>query len=180
MRSKGKRNLKSNKQFSAVFVPILLGLAVISGCDPISSEDKAFFEDHERERGQREASLRAASSAVREEDVISNVQRFKSPDGIGTMQDWLDRQIIELNGQILFPKWIARRRGSNIQEVTFNFILVDSRNLMRRIRYVWDVDVLDMTVGSPTLLELGEIDSPDQTLANQLERRVLEFEKQLQ
>lgn len=172
--------MKSNKPFIAVFAPIMLGVAVVSGCDPISSEDKAFFEDQERERGQRVASLRAASASVKEEDVIYNVQNFKSPDGNGTMQDWLDQQILELKGQILFPKWLVRRRGSNIQEVTFNFILVDSRNLMRRISFVWDVDVLDMTVSNPSMLELGEIDSPDQTLANQHERRVQEFEKQLQ
>jgi len=172
--------LKPNKQFYAVYAAVTLTVTTLIGCDPITPEDKAFFENQERERSQREASLRAASAAVKEEDVILNVQKFKSPDGTGTMQDWLDQQLISLKGQILFPKWSVRRRGSNIQEVTFNFILVDSQNLMRRLSYVWDVDVLDMTVGKPSLLELGEIDSPDQTIANQHVRRVQEFEKQLQ
>lgn len=172
--------MKSNNPFFRVIALIGLALGLSAGCEPISPEDKAFFDEQERERSRREASLRAASAAVADEDVIQNVKQVNNPDGEGTMEEWINQQLIAMKGQILFPKWSTRRRGSNIQEVSFNFIHVNDNNQMRRFSYVWDVDVLDMTVGTPNLLELGEIDSPDQTLANQHLRRVAEFEKQLQ
>lgn len=168
------------RAFGALWAAGLLICVFVSACDPISPEDKAFFEAQERERSQREASFRAASSAVKESDIIANVQQYKSPDDKGTMQQWLDRQIADLNGQVMFPKWTTKRRGSNIQEVMFNFILVDSQNRMRRLEYRWDVDVLDMTVGKPQFAELEQIDSPDQTIVNQQLRRVREHEKSLE
>jgi hypothetical protein len=153
---------------------------LLGGCDPISPADKQFFEERDQERAQREAQLRAVNDSVTSDDVIKRVRSSPARDGNGTSEEWLNRQLQEMKGQILFPRWTATRRGSNKQEVSFEFVFNDSQNQMRRLSYTWDVDVLDMTVGIPRFAQLEEIASAQQNLALQHERRLREHEQQLE
>lgn len=162
---------------------LLAGIAftcLLEGCDNVSPADKQFFEERNRERAQREARLRAVNEAVTSDDVIRRVKTSPAPDGTGTTENWLDVQIQAMKGQAMFPRWNATRRGSNKQEVIFDFVFLDSQNQMRRLSYTWDVDVLDMTISTPRLTQLEEIASPEQNLAHQHERRVREHERQLE
>ena len=155
-------------------------LVSLAGCEPITPEDKAFFDEQERLRNQRVEAMRAANAGVSTDDVIKRVRHYPAHEGGGTMEEWLDDQLVIAGGQVMFPRWSAVRRGSNIQEVSFDYVRLDSFNQMKRYRYAWDVDVLDMTVGEPKHIELEEIESPDQTLINQHIRRVHQHEKELE
>jgi len=163
-----------------------LGLGVLlfsglgAGCDPISPEDRAFFAERERERANREAVMRGAAQGLRADDLIAQVRQSPAPDGEGTVDDWLEREFVRLRGQVMFPRWTAARRGSNKQEIAFDFVLIDARNNMRRLEYVWDLDVLEMTVGPPRFSQLEEMASPERALAQQQLRRIREHERQLE
>ena len=160
-----------------MLLPTLIVLAV--GCERISQEDLTFFEERDRERSRRETLLRAVSASVNAEDVVLRVRQSAAPGGEGTIDDWLEVQVNQFRGQIMFPRWTTSRRGSNKQEVMYEFVLIDVQNQMRKLHYVWDVDVLDMTVGPPRLAQLEEIDSPERTIAQRNLRRVREHERQL-
>jgi hypothetical protein len=156
------------------------GLAGVVGCDRIRVEDRGFFEELELERSQREVTLRRANENVTTGDVIERVKQTVVDDKGGTTEQWLMAEIAKMGGQMLFPRWEAIRRGSNKQEVTFSFVLINDRNQMQRMAYSWQVDVLDMTVESPILTKLAEVASLDQTRNQQALRRVRDHEKQLE
>lgn len=157
-----------------------IGVAGLTGCDRIRVEDRGFFEDLEHERSQREAVLRRANDNVTTGDVIERVKQHEVDEKGGTTEQWLMAEIAKMGGQMLFPRWEAIRRGSNKQEVTFSFVLINDRNQMQRMAYSWQVDVLDMTVESPILTKLAEVASLDQTRNQQALRRVRDHEKQLE
>jgi len=157
-----------------------VALALAGGCSPIDPADQAFFDEWEIQRREQAALMRTASTAVSEAEVIEQVQAQPAPEGEGTVADWIARQTVPGKTQLLFPRWSTARRGSNKQEVTFTFVLADARNNLKRMSYVWDVDVLDMTVGAHRAEELGVVHSPDQTLVQQSHRRIREHEKQLE
>jgi len=156
------------------------GLALASGCDRITMEDRAFFDELERNRSQRESALRRANDKVTTDDVIERVKQHQVGEDGETTDAWLRREIARMGGQMLFPRWEAIRRGSNKQEVTFSFVLINDRNQMQRMAYSWQVDVLDMTVEPPILTKLAEVASLDQTRNQQAQRRVRDHEKQLE
>jgi hypothetical protein len=152
----------------------------MAGCDQMSPSDRQFFEERNRERSERIARLRAVNENVTTETVINRVKSNPADDGDGTTEEWLTRQIQNMKGQIMFPRWTATRRGSNKQEVVFDFVFIDAQNRMRRIAYKWDVDVLDMTVSEARITQLEEIQSPEQSLDQQQRRRVREHERLLE
>ncbi|HMP88850.1 MAG TPA: hypothetical protein PJ991_01550 [Kiritimatiellia bacterium] len=156
-----------------------LALLLAAGCERISPDDRAYFEERERERNRRETLLRAVTSAIGTDEVIRRVRQSPGPEGVGDIDQWLESQISSLRGQIMFPRWSTTQRGSNKQEVHYQFVLIDEQNRMRKLYYAWDVDVLDMTVGPPRLAQLEEMDSPDRTIAQRNLRRVREHERHL-
>jgi len=142
--------------------------------------EREFFRKLDAERGEREARMRGARSSFSAQQLIDQVRNHPAPEGEGTMQDWLQRQLSAYTGQIMFPKWTSMRRGSNKQDVIFSFIFIDEQNNTRKLQYEWDVDILDMTVGPPVLSQQDQQFSPDRARADQHERRVREHEKALE
>jgi hypothetical protein len=156
------------------------GALIAVGCDPITPADRAFFEERDRTRSQREVLLRKANASVASDDVIQQVRQSPAPAGAGTVENWLPREFQRLRGQVMFPRWSAVQRGSNKQEVMFQFILIDEQNQMKRLAYIWDVDVLNMEIGAPRLQQLEEVASRDRFVVQQAERRIREHEKELE
>lgn len=157
-------------------------LLVIVGtiaCDRIRPEDRAYFEQLEKERAERESVLRRASETVDDSEVIDRVKQHRTESGEST-EGWLQQQIAAMKGQMMFPRWETSRRGSNKQEVRFSFVFIDTQNRMQRLAYTWQVDVLDMSVGSPQLSKLSEVTSMDATRNQQVQRRIREHERQLE
>ncbi len=157
---------------------MLAGLLV--ACDPRTPEDRAFFAEREKQRANRETLLRGANERVDAAKLLDMVQQSAAPDGQGTTLEWLNRQLDGMGGQIMFPRWISTRPGSNRQEIEFNFIFIDPRNNMKRMAYRWDVDVLQMDIRIPQLIELEDIASKDDNLVQQRERRIRAYEAELE
>jgi len=145
-------------------------------CERINPEDEAFFAEREKQRAQKEALMRRVNDAVTVDDVIERVRQHPVDDTGQTTQQWLDKQIGSMKGQMMFPRWTTIRRGSNKQEVTFTFVLNDTRNQIQKFAYTWQVDILEMTVGPAQFSKLEEITSLDQSRSLQAMRRVREHE----
>lgn len=154
----------------------LASLLIPVACERIKPEEKAFFAEREKQRSQKEALMRRVNDAVTVDDVIERVRQHPVDETGQTTQQWLDRQISDMKGQLMFPRWTTTRRGSNKQEVTFTFVLNDARNQIQKFAYTWQVDVLEMTVGPAQFSKLEEITSIDQSRSLQALRRVREHE----
>ncbi len=143
------------KAKSIIFLAVASGLlAVVTGCDPVRPEDRAYLAALEEERAAHEGRMRTVVAEWQTEDLIRHVQQHPAPEGDGDMQDWLLREAIRLGGQPLFPRWLAVRRGSNIQEMRYQFMLMDRDANMRRYAFSWELDVLDMRMGEAVLTRL--------------------------
>ncbi len=124
--------------------------------------------------------MRRVNNTVTTDEVIERVRQSPVDETGETTQQWLDKQISGMKGQLMFPRWTTIRRGSNKQEVTFSFVLNDTRNQMQKLAYTWEVDVLEMTVGPAQFSKLEEIVTVDQSRAEQALRRVREHERLLE
>jgi hypothetical protein len=158
----------------------LSALVFSFGCERIAPEDQAFFEQQAKARAEKESMMRRVNDAVTTDDVIDRVREHPVDDTGQTTQEWLNQQIADMKGQMMFPRWTTIRRGSNKQEVTFTFVLNDIRNQMHKLAYTWQVDVLEMTVGPAQFSKLEEITSIDQSRAQQALRRAREHERLLE
>lgn len=130
------------------------------GCNPVRPEDKAWFAERERQRAQRETRMRDVHQQIQPDELIKLVRQAPEPEGAGTNEDWLNRKIAEMGGQIMFPRWEVRRRASNKQEVSFQFLLIDDQNVMRRYVCAWEVDALAMSIAEPRMIALDEATPP--------------------
>lgn len=83
----------------------MLVVCVFAGCDRIKPEDKVFFEQREKERVQRESLMRRVNDAVTVDDVIERVRQHPVNESGETHQQWLDKQISGMPGQVMFPRW---------------------------------------------------------------------------
>jgi hypothetical protein len=162
----------------------LLVLATVllagSACEPMAPPERAYFNRREEARIERERLMRGANDVVRAADLFELVRDSAAPDEPGNTSEWLERQMQAMGGQVMFPRWTATRRGSNKQDVRFDFVHIDDANNTRRIAYIWPVDVLTMTVGEVRLDEVEQSASPDQSMLEQELRRIREHEQALQ
>lgn len=145
----------------------------------MTPQDRAFFQKREQIRADRERVMRQANDVARPGDLFQIVRDSPAPDDQGNTADWLDRQLQAMGGQVMFPRWTTTRRGSNKQDVRFDFVHIDAANNTRRIAYVWPVDVLTMTVGALRLDEIEQSASLDQSIIDQQQRRIREHEQAL-
>lgn len=154
-------------------------LCAVTGCDPMTPQDRAFFDRRERSRSERESIMRQASDGARPEDLFQLVKDSAAPDEQGLTADWLGRQLEALGGQVMFPRWTTTRRGSNKQDIQFDFVHIDESNNTRRMAYTWPVDVLTMRIGDMRLDVIEQSASLDQSMMEQQNRRIREHEQTL-
>ena len=93
--------------------------------------------------------------------VIAMVRSSAAADGSGTTSQWLDRQLDRLPGEIMFPSWVAERRGASKFEVQFKYTLIDNANRIVKRGYAWTVDAPLNMVGPPREIEPEYAPTPD-------------------
>lgn len=175
--SAGQRKIRTR---GAVVITAALLVVISAACDPVAPPEREYFSKRDEERRQREMVMRDANKNVSSEQLFNLVRDHAAPDKNGTMAKWLDRQLELLGGQIMFPKWTATRRGSNKQEIGFQFVHIDNENQMTRRSFTWQVDVLAMTVESPQLAGDASHAAPERAMVQSQERRLRTHEKELE
>ncbi|MGA1194460.1 MAG: hypothetical protein ACO3ZG_08820 [Kiritimatiellia bacterium] len=168
----------ANKTFKMLlmFLPVM---GTITGCDPMTSQDRAYFNRREEIRADRERMMRQASDEVRPEDLFELVRSSAGPQGEATVAEWLEQHTQAMGGQVMFPRWSTTRPGSNKQDVRFGFVHIDEANNTRNVAYVWPVDVLTMTVGEMRMDAVEQSNAPGQSIIEQEQRRIREHEQAL-
>ena len=63
------------------------------------------------------------------------------------MEDWIARELAMADGQVMFPKWDAKRRGSSKYEVRFTYTLLRDNYVIQKKGFVWNVDLSLRLVG---------------------------------
>lgn len=140
--------------FCAAAVLLLAG----AGCDRPSDVELDYLQAQEQERQQRELLKNTTQGRSEENTAIAFVKEWPAADGDGTMADWVGRQTAG-QGDILFPAWQARRRGTGKYEVRFTCTTVATDGGSSKKGYGWTADLLIKTVTPPREIpdeELGQ------------------------
>lgn len=91
-----------------------------------------------------------------EEDAVAMVRTKAAEDTGMITEEWVRAQLDEVDGQILFPLWDARRRGANKYEVRFTYtVLYDDYRIEKR-GFAWHVNPVLRLVGPPRVMEPEE------------------------
>jgi len=142
---------------------------LLGGCGAgTTEEERAYIEAMEAERQIRE-SIRVTLDGDKEEDAaIKMVREQESPDGVGNTGAWVQRLTDGSKGDVLFPRWQARRKGVGRHEVWFSYTVLDVDGTVEKRGLAWVVDLSLKLVDGPrdlTAKELGADSSSLQRLS---------------
>lgn len=130
---------------------------MLAACAPQTAAERAYFEQKQAERDAR-AALRTTltETSLKDGDIVNLVVSNAAPDSNGITDDWLKRQIGQIEGQILFPRWKVMRQGANKYDVQYSFSVIDGQNRLYKRGYQWNVDVMVKLVSLPRELKLSD------------------------
>lgn len=161
-------------------VPALL-LVCLAACSPPSDRERQYMRQREEERAQRESLKVAIVESAKDTDVIRLVKGSPSPDANLTTETWVDQQMAQIRGQVIFPRWEVSRRGSSKYEARYTYTLLDAENSMTRRGWRWEADVVLKVVGAPRELEPEESAPRIRTTeGQQKQRRIREEERMIE
>lgn len=109
------------------------------------------------ERAPSRVAPRVLEEAQAEEQALRLVKEGPAPDGNGTNQDWINRQLQAAEYDAVFPHWEVYRRGAGRFEVAFRFIELSGREKVVWRGYSWTADVVFLTVSGPYEAELRHV-----------------------
>ena len=173
-----RRQTRLVKGILPLFVPAAL---LLGACAPTTEREKEYFEQREAEREARESLRSKLIDPVRDVDVIAMVSTSAAPDKVGSTAEWVNRNLNQLGGQVMFPRWRATRQGSNKFDVRFTYTIIDERNSMTKKGYSWSVDTVLNMVGPPRELVAVDVATPrGPEVTEQQRRRVRQEEFSLE
>lgn len=153
---------------------------LLAACGPTTEAERAYVQAREAERLEREEMRRTLVAAIQDDEVLKMVQEKESPDGAGTMMDWLGRELQGLKGQTLFPRWQVTRRGSMKYDVRYTYTWIDPSERISTRGWMWTVDGGLRLVGEPH--ELAPVDTSPRarTISRQQGDRIRSAERSLE
>ncbi len=156
---------------SNAFLRMACGIGLllqVSACGP--EPDYVDAVDWDSRRGGRSLFYRGGNNGAEEDEAIELVKQHEAPEGEGTVEEWIDRQIGEKRGDVMFPRWEARRSAPNRYEVRYTYTYRDVDLRIEKRGYQWDVDTMIDVVGDMTHLSPEEVDGRARRAREQLER----------
>jgi hypothetical protein len=117
-------------------------LALCAACGPSNDYEKAYFEQRNQESREREV-FRSKLDGVNEESAaLEMVREATSSSGTNSNQRWVERQLEDAGGNVMFGRWNIYRRGSGKYEVRFTCTLMDDQGQVTRKGYAWTADLV--------------------------------------
>jgi len=104
-----------------------------------------------------ESGARVLESAEEEISALRLTREARAPDGAGTNEDWVQRQLESATQDVLFPRWEARRQAAGKYEVSFIYTLVGSGESVSRRGFAWTADVVLLMVSPPREMRTDEL-----------------------
>ncbi len=68
-------------------------------------------------------------------------------------EEWVRQELKKIQGEVLFPRWQAKRRGAHKYEVLFTYTVLSSDYSIVKCGYSWMADLLLGLVGPARMLE---------------------------
>ena len=135
------------------------GMALLSfaGCSPQTAAEQAFYEQRAAEAEARDKLQKTLTDkSLKDRDLVNMVASNAAPDGAGIMDDWIKRQIGQVDGQVMFPRWRVVRKAESKYEVQYLFNVIDADNRLNKKGYHWDVDTSVKVVAAPMPMIFSE------------------------
>lgn len=127
----------------------VLALCLAAGCGNREDASRAFFEQRDQERRQRERILWEEGDKLGDDEIVAIVRESRVGEAGPPVDAWLEGELGARGGQTMFPRWDTQRRGATVFEVVFTTIHLDDDNVIHRIAVQWTVDVLTREVSAP-------------------------------
>lgn len=136
-------------------IPLGLVLLGAAGCGEDSS--MPFQPMDEEALLSPAAQDRVLEGAEEEGQALRLTREARAPDGEGTNEDWVRRQMDLAGPDVLFPRWEARRTAAGKYEVAFTYTLVGIENSVARRGFAWNTDVVLLLVSPPREMQPDEL-----------------------
>ena len=144
------------RHHSAIALLCAAAALLAAGCAPQTAAERAYFEQKKAERDARDIlRTQITDNSLKDSDIVNLVVSNAAPDGNGINDDWIKRQIGQVDGQILFPRWKVMRHGQNKYDAQYSFSVIDAQNRLTKRGYQWDVDAMIKLVGPPREMEFS-------------------------
>lgn len=132
---------------------------LLTGCpEPYSNISELVPDTGEDEDQYAEIIQGGMAPGATELDALQLVKQSTAPDGQGTVEQWLARQVNTQSGITLFPRWKTFRAGPGKYTVTYDYTFIDAENIVRRKGQAWLVDLAARSIAPPRPLTPEELD----------------------
>jgi len=131
---------------------------MLAGCEPVSDSERQYFESRNQEVEQQRQFMQSLTDANTMENAMNMVKVHPSQRENVPTEKWINDMLARLAGEVMFPRWEARRRGPNRFEVLFTYTHIDRDYNIQRGGYAWEVDTLLKMVSDPRELSAEELD----------------------
>ena len=162
----------------AAFAALLL-----NACAPQSAAERAYVEQKKAESAARQSlKMTLSDASLKDSDVISAISSNAAPDSNGTTDDWLKRQLGQMDGQVLFPRWRVIRYGGDKYGAQYTFNVIDSTSRFSKHGYEWSYDAFVRRIGAPKEMTFAAEQQPQNanTTDTRQQDRILEEEASLE
>jgi hypothetical protein len=136
-------------------IPVVFAV-LVCGCDePGSSETRYVLRQHEGLPGMER------TEAVDEPDAVLEMVKASEIEDAGevlTVEQWVERQLQADGGQVMFPQWEVKRRGTRRYTVDFTYTLLRDNYAIEKKGFRWNVDYVLQLVGAPGYIAQEELE----------------------
>lgn len=132
------------------------GVALLVGCSP-GGPQGVFAPREEPVERERVFFRRTIVEGEEKEEAIRRVRESLHQDGVQSTGDWIQSELKEETGQILFPEWGASRIAPGQYTVRFTYSLIRGENEIVRRGYMWNVDTVLGLVGAGQKMSEAEM-----------------------
>ena len=137
----------------------LVGLAGTLGCDPPARAPDVVMRGPDN-------SIHALTQNAKPEvvDAVSDVRQMVNESMVHVdeetlrVEEWIERQTDGGEGQVMFPRWDVRRRGTHNYEVRFTYTLIHDDYRIEKRGYSWQVDQVLRLVSAPVALDAEDME----------------------
>ena len=136
------------------------GLFVWTGCEPVSEQERAYFEARAMEEEQEGLLMETKTEWNTVDGAIEMARTTMMADTnvfAGTHGEWVRARVEQVRGDVMFPRWEGQRKGANRFEVRYTHTEIDDDYNLERVGFTWNVDTMLKLVDGPQPIDPAEL-----------------------
>lgn len=136
-----------------------IAICGVAACEPMSDAERSYFESRDFDVEQERQLMQTMTEWNSVDGAIELVKSTPAPeDEEGTIEEWINRERMGIEGDVMFPRWEGLRRGSNRFEVRYTYTVIDFDYNIQKTGYRWDVDTMLKVVNGPEPIDPEELE----------------------